>query len=181
MKYIVLDRDGTLIKYIPYLYRPELIELLPGVREVMSYFKDCGYKLFLHTNQSGVSRGYFQMNDVHRCNDRLVDLLDLGKDVFERICISTDLISSCTNYRKPSTLFAREILADYGICNADLVYIGDNETDLQTALNIGCVGIGLFSNSFNLVNFIAQHPNEAILGYNSWLEIKNYFLKLHIE
>jgi D-glycero-D-manno-heptose 1,7-bisphosphate phosphatase len=175
MKCIVLDRDGTLIKYIPYLYQPELIELLPNVREVLCYFKDCGYKLFLHTNQSGVSRGYFQMSDVNRCNEKLIDLLDLGSDLFERICIAPDLESCSNNYRKPSSLFANEIISEYGILNSDLVYIGDNESDLQTALNIGCVGIGIISNSFRLDEFIYSNNGKKLFAYRSWLDIKNHF------
>jgi D-glycero-D-manno-heptose 1,7-bisphosphate phosphatase len=179
MKYIVLDRDGTLIKYIPYLYQPELIELLPNVREVLCYFKNCGYKLFLHTNQSGVSRGYFQMSDVIRCNERLIELLGLGSDLFERICIAPDLVSSSNNYRKPSSLFASEIISEYGISNSDLIYVGDNRSDLQTALNIGCVGIGIISNSFQINEFVSFHRDKKLFAYGSWLDIKNYFIKLN--
>lgn len=174
-KFIVLDRDGTLIKYIPYLSRPELIELMPNVREVLSYFKDRGFKLFLHTNQSGISRGYFKMRDVILCNDKLIELLDLGNDLFERICIAPDLISRLDNYRKPSPLFAKELIAEYEILNSDLVYIGDNSSDLQTAINIGCEGIGIYSDSFDLNEFISKKDSDKIFIYKTWLEIKDHF------
>ena len=38
-KYIVFDRDGTLIKHIPYLFEPNKVELLPTVKESLK-FKD---------------------------------------------------------------------------------------------------------------------------------------------
>ena len=37
-KYIVFDRDGTLIKHIPYLFEPNKVELLPTVKESLKLF-----------------------------------------------------------------------------------------------------------------------------------------------
>ena len=107
----------------------------------------------------------------------MTNWLTLGSDLFERICIAPDLGSCLNNYRKPSTLFANEIISEYGILNSDLVYIGDNESDLQTALNIGCVGIGIISNSFRLDEFISTHNEKKLFAYRSCLDIKNHFLK----
>jgi len=105
MKYIVFDRDGTLVKHLPYLSDPLLIELLPGVKESLTYLKSKGFHLFLHTNHSGVARGYFEIEDVESCNRRMIELLELGEDVFEDVCIATDFPPGKISMRKPSPSF----------------------------------------------------------------------------
>jgi D-glycero-D-manno-heptose 1,7-bisphosphate phosphatase len=177
-KYIVFDRDGTLIKHIPYLFDPDLVELKPGVREALIYFKKKGYKLFLHTNQSGIERGFFNIEDAIACNDKLIELLDLGNTIFEKICIAPNLTELACNYRKPSPLFATEIMEENNITNAQLIYIGDSICDLQTALNIGCVGLGIKSQDSHLADFVLANP--SLKFFDSWIEIKNYFKQINI-
>ena len=45
-KYIVFDRDGTLIKHIPYLFEPNKVELLPTVKESLKLLKSNRFKFF---------------------------------------------------------------------------------------------------------------------------------------
>ena len=71
-KALFLDRDGTLIVDKEYLSDPEEIELLPGVDEALRRALNCDYQLFLLTNQSGVGRGWYSIDDVHACNRRPV-------------------------------------------------------------------------------------------------------------
>lgn len=177
-KYIVLDRDGTLIKHIPYLFNPDFVELEPGVRETLSYFKEKGYKLFLHTNQSGIERGFFNIEDAIACNNKLIELLDLGNTIFDKICIAPNLTELACNYRKPSPLFANEIMEENNITKAELIYIGDSICDLQTALNIGCVGLGIKSKDCNLEDFVLT--NSSLKIFDTWIEIKNYFKQINI-
>ena len=148
-KYIVFDRDGTLIKYKPYLKNPDEVELTPGA---IIFFKNLitnSNKLFLHTNQSGVSKGHFKLSEVKRCNDVMIQLLGFGENIFERICIATELEANNLSYRKPSPLFGETIIKDYKIKKSDLIYIGDNVSDLETAFNIGCQGFGIINNNLN--------------------------------
>ncbi len=149
-KLIVFDRDGTLIRYKPYLYMTKDVELLEGVKEVLKKLKENGNKLFLHTNQSGVSRGYYSLNDVVRCNNKMINILGLGKNIFEKICIAHDYPPNKNSYRKPSPRFGREIIHKYNVNISSLIYIGDNISDLQTAKNIGCLAYGVDSGVKNL-------------------------------
>ncbi|HXY11862.1 MAG TPA: HAD-IIIA family hydrolase, partial [Terriglobales bacterium] len=76
-RYILLDRDGTLNVEKNYLSDPAQIELLPGVVEGLKLLQSRGFGMVILTNQSGISRGYFdqrQLEDIHR---RLRNLLSL--------------------------------------------------------------------------------------------------------
>src|ERR1043165_9799757 len=70
---VFLDRDGTLIEDRDYLHRPEEVVILPGVGKALKQLQDAGFKLILVTNQSGVGRGYFTMEDVEKVHQRLVE------------------------------------------------------------------------------------------------------------
>jgi D-glycero-D-manno-heptose 1,7-bisphosphate phosphatase len=148
-KYIVFDRDGTLINYKPYLSNPDDVKLSNGAKDFLNNLISNSNMLFLHTNQSGVSKGYFKFSQVKSCNDHMIKLLDFKKNIFERICIATELNLSPDSYRKPSPLFGNKILEDYKIDKSDLIYIGDNMTDLETAHNIGCKAYGIINDKLS--------------------------------
>ena len=69
------DRDGTLIQDKDYLSKPEEVELFPGVGAALRRLSEAGFVLFIVSNQSGVGRGYFSLEDVRRVNERLLELL----------------------------------------------------------------------------------------------------------
>lgn len=141
--YVILDRDGTLIRHVHYLCEPAKVALLPGVAEGLRRLRAAGCLLFLHTNQSGVARGLFTLADAVACNDRMIEQIGLGQQVFADICIAPEAPGDPLLLRKPSPHFGRAIMAEYGARPDNLFYVGDNITDLQTARNLGCHGIGV--------------------------------------
>ena len=177
-KAIVFDRDGTLINYIPYLHQPKDVKLIDGVSEVLKLLKSKGFKLFLHTNQSGVGRGYYSLEDVEKCNNEMLRLINLGNDLFEKICIAEDFPPLKDTYRKPSPKFGNEILNEYQIDRSNLVYIGDNISDLETAKNIGCRGFGVNYGTPDLLTKIKARDDIDYPILNNLLEFSD---KLIIE
>ena len=150
VKHIVFDRDGTLIEHKPYLCNPKDVKLLPYVAEGLTKLKAQGYKLYLHTNQSGVARGYFDFEDAVNCNNEMLKLINLGDDLFERICIATDYPPKKNSYRKPSPKFGLELMRQFNISPKKLFYIGDSSSDLETAINLKCYGVGINTGEFDL-------------------------------
>lgn len=142
-KALILDRDGTILKHIPYLHNKEQVQLLPTVRDALSYAIKHKILLFMHTNQSGVGRSLFTLEEVHACNERMIELLNLGVSPFARICIAPEAPDEPSNYRKPSPKFAEEICQDYHLLPSELCYIGDNATDLATAAAARTNAVGL--------------------------------------
>ena len=134
---VFLDRDGTLIESQPYLGDPDRVVLLPGTREALRRARASGVKLFLFTNQSGVGRGYFTIADVEKVNRRMVELLELGDDVFDAVCIAPERPDEPSRYRKPSPLFIQEMLAAHAIPAHAAWMIGDAPTDWEAGLNAG--------------------------------------------
>jgi D-glycero-D-manno-heptose 1,7-bisphosphate phosphatase len=116
-----------------------------------------GCLLFLHTNQSGVGRGYFTLEAALSCNNEMIGQLGLGKQVFAATCICPESPDAAIEYRKPSPRFGWELLAKYGKNTNDIFYLGDNLSDLLTAQNIGCRGVGVNTGVHDLRQKLAAH------------------------
>lgn len=61
---VFLDRDGTLIKEVPYLAAAKQTQLLPGVAEALAGLHRAGAQLIVVSNQSGVARGLLDEGDL---------------------------------------------------------------------------------------------------------------------
>jgi D-glycero-D-manno-heptose 1,7-bisphosphate phosphatase len=132
-KAIFLDRDGVINKEKNYLYKKEVFEFIEGVFESCKYFQEIGYQLIIVTNQSGIARGYYQVEDFHQLtkwmlkyfNDRGIEILDVffcphGPD------------STC-NCRKPKPGMLLEAKEKYNINMESSWMIGDKEADVGAA------------------------------------------------
>lgn len=152
---VFLDRDGTLIRHVPYLCDPSRVELLPTVIEGLDVLIQSGSRLILHTNQSGIGRGYFTADQAEACTREMLRQIGRG-DLFSDTCMSPDVPGGETIYRKPAPRFALEMLAKYSLDVNDTYYLGDSVSDLMTAKNLGGAGIGVNSGLRNLRDDLAR-------------------------
>ncbi len=74
-KAVFLDRDGTIIEDKNYLSDSNDIEIIDGVVEALKKLMDNNYKLVVVSNQSGVARGKFGIEDVEKVNLHLSEML----------------------------------------------------------------------------------------------------------
>lgn len=72
---IFLDRDGTINEDVNFLSSPEQIILIDGSAEAIKEMNELGLKVIVFTNQSGIARGYFTEDDLHKIHARLDELL----------------------------------------------------------------------------------------------------------
>jgi D-glycero-D-manno-heptose 1,7-bisphosphate phosphatase len=146
MKALFLDRDGTLIVDKVYLADPAGVELFPGVATALNRARALGYKLFLFTNQSGIGRGLHTIEDTHRVNARMEELLGLPRPVFDGICIAPEAPGQPVAYRKPSPRFILETLAAHKLDPARCWMVGDSAADISAGLaakiNVAAVQTG---------------------------------------
>lgn len=175
---IFFDRDGTLIKYIPYVSDPQKVELLPTVKASLHRLAEANQLLFLHTNQSGVSRGYFKLDAALSCNKKCVELLDLGDSPFLETCVATEMPGDLSGYRKPSTKFAEQMLAKYGGVGKDVVYIGDSASDLLTAQSCGGLGVGVDTGDGTLrSSLLSKSPESNFPVFDNMKKVTDYLLE----
>jgi D-glycero-D-manno-heptose 1,7-bisphosphate phosphatase len=146
LRALFLDRDGTVIVHIPYLHDPDGVAIIPGVPEALARARDAGFRLYLFTNQSGVGRGLFSLEDVHAVNRRMIELLGLGPAVFDGICIAPEAPDAPSLYRKPSPRYIMETCASAGLDPQRCWMMGDSPADWEAGVAAGvrsaAVGVG---------------------------------------
>ena len=134
---VFLDRDGTLIVEKEYLHRPEDVVIFPGAGRALKQLQDAGYKLFLVTNQSGVGRGYFPIEDVHRVHAHLERELARDGVRLEKIYIAPEHPDAPSRGRKPSPQFLFDARDEFGLDLGRSFVVGDKRIDLECGWNAG--------------------------------------------
>jgi HAD superfamily hydrolase (TIGR01662 family) len=134
---IFADRDGTLIRHVDYLDNPAKLELLPGVRESVHRLIETKIPFFILTNQSGVGRGYFPIERVYACQEKLFELLEIQPTDIAGWCIAPEAPGTTNGYRKPSPRFIQEACTHLNLTPPKCHMIGDTLVDLETAWQAG--------------------------------------------
>ncbi len=134
---VFLDRDGTLVVERNYLKDPALIEILAGVPEALKRLQEAGFALFIVTNQSGIGRGYYTLDDMHRVNARLIAELASHGVRFAKIYFAPEAPEQPSRGRKPSPQFLFDARDEFGIDLSGSYMIGDKIIDLECGRNAG--------------------------------------------
>ena len=114
-KAVFLDRDGTINVDYGYVYKPEDLTLLPGVVEALQLLQRERYLLIVITNQSGVGRGYFTVENVYLFNKLLQQTLKEQGVTITDFFICAHAPEERCNCRKPSPLMVNEAIRKYDI------------------------------------------------------------------
>ncbi len=163
MKAIFLDRDGTIIKNVPYLNDPEKIEFLPYVIESLKILISNGFTLFIVTNQSGVSRGLIKLKELEEIHKRIKEILKKEGIKIKDIVYCPHLPEENCNCRKPKTGLIEVLLKKYKIDLKKSYLIGDKDEDILLAKNMGIKSVSV-SDKINVKpDFIAKNFKEAVL------------------
>ncbi len=142
-KFLILDRDGTINEDRGYVYRIEEMVILPGVVEGLRKFRDAGWKFIVITNQAGIARKFYTLNDMHRFHRHMRGVLgENGIDIeaFQYCPHHPDITGNC-QCRKPKTYLALETAQRFGFKLEDCIFIGDKDSDIQLGLNCGGITV----------------------------------------
>jgi D-glycero-D-manno-heptose 1,7-bisphosphate phosphatase len=99
--FAILDRDGTIIHERHYLSEPSQVELLPGAAAGLRQLRALGFGLVIVTNQSGLSRGFFDWTRLSQIHARLSQLLAAEDVRLDGIFVCPHLPEHDCRCRKP--------------------------------------------------------------------------------
>jgi D-glycero-D-manno-heptose 1,7-bisphosphate phosphatase len=125
-----------------YLSRIEDIEYYPDSIKALQLFQKLNYELFIVTNQSGVGRGYFSLENVYVIHRQIQnDLREHKLEAFKDFAICPHTPADNCECRKPSGKMISDLMEKYHI-NPDLSYmVGDKIIDAEAGRNAGIQGI----------------------------------------
>jgi D-glycero-D-manno-heptose 1,7-bisphosphate phosphatase len=137
---LLFDRDGTLIKDKHYLADPAGVELLPEAGEALSLLFRRGFRLFLVSNQSGIGRGIFSLEDALACNAALAErLANFGVTLTDAVFCPHAPEEQCL-CRKPATGLWEILKERHGLRPESAVMVGDKAEDMAFAVRARLAG-----------------------------------------
>jgi D-glycero-D-manno-heptose 1,7-bisphosphate phosphatase len=143
-KALFLDRDGVINKEINYLYRIEDLIFNDGIFELCQHYQKNGYKIFIITNQAGISRGYYTENDYFILMDWIIFKFSLkGIEIVKvYFCPHHPDISGHCICRKPKPGMIKQAESEYNLDLSRSILIGDKLIDIEAGRNAG-VGLNI--------------------------------------
>lgn len=139
-KAVFFDRDGVINRDYGYVGTLERFEFLPGVAEALATLKSMGYKTVLVTNQSGIARGLYTVDDFDTVTEFMQGQLDLVGAKFDSVYFCphhpnatlAQFRCDCT-CRKPKPEMLLWAQKELDLDMSKSIMVGDHATDLHAA------------------------------------------------
>lgn len=139
MKWIVLDRDGVINEDSDeYVKSPEEWIPIPGSLDAIARLNRGGYRVVVATNQSGLSRGLFDLETLSLMHKKMHDLANEAGAHIDGVFFCPHGPEDKCNCRKPKPGLFQEIMTRMGISLNNVPVVGDSLRDLQAGCSQGC-------------------------------------------
>jgi D-glycero-D-manno-heptose 1,7-bisphosphate phosphatase len=148
---VLLDRDGTLIRNVPFLHDPAKVEILPGVIDGLLKLQAAGLRLAIVTNQQGIGLGYYTVQDFIAVNQRLLRELGARGIRISRIYFCPHSLAEQCSCRKPATGMITRAMREFGVAPEQTFLVGDSDHDMQAGAVAGCQTVRVGETGFGPV------------------------------
>jgi D-glycero-D-manno-heptose 1,7-bisphosphate phosphatase len=136
-RFVLLDRDGTLIVEKHYLSDPEQVELIEGAADGLRRLAARGLGLVVVSNQSGIGRGFFDTTRLAEIHERLLRELRAEGVALDGIFVCPHHPDERCACRKPRTGLALRAAAELGFDPARAFVVGDMASDVALGRALG--------------------------------------------
>ena len=139
MKLIILDRDGVINHDSPE-YIKSADEWIPidGSIEAIARLHREGFTVVVATNQAGLARGKFDLDDLEAMHEKLTSLVEEQGAELGAIFYCPHHPDDKCKCRKPLPGMLDAIEAEFNTSVESCYFVGDSLRDLQAAVSKGC-------------------------------------------
>ncbi len=175
-KVLFIDRDGTLVIEPPIdlqLDSLEKLEFYPGVFQYLARISnELEYDLVMVSNQDGLGTDSFPEDTFWPAQNKIIQAFKNEGVEFTEILIDRSFPEDQAPTRKPGTaMLTHYMKGDYDLGNSYV--IGDRETDIELAKNLGCKSILLNKTENTKADFVTQNWEEIYQWLNQKPRIAN--------
>jgi imidazoleglycerol-phosphate dehydratase/histidinol-phosphatase len=163
---LFIDRDGTLILEPPDQQTDSLekLEFVPGVIPALLELRQAGYEFVIVTNQDGLGTESFPTADYEIPQQKMLDVFASQGITFSEVLVDPHFEHENAPTRKPGIGLVLDYLKSGELDLADSWVIGDRETDLMLAENMGIGGFRIgdgFENWASITHQLVNCPRQS--------------------
>lgn len=137
---LFLDRDGIINVDFGYVHQVKDFEFIDGIFDVCRYAQDMGYEIYVITNQAGIARGYYTIEDFLALTDWMKKEFLKQEVVINDVYYcphhpekgDTEYVITC-KCRKPEPGMILKAAKEHGINLDHSAFIGDKVSDMKAA------------------------------------------------
>lgn len=137
-KAVLIDRDDTIAKDVPYCDDPDKLLLFPGVPASIRRLNDAGYLVIIVTNQSGIARGRFSEDTLSRIHERMLSDIEAGGGHVDDIFYCPHHPDDGCGCRKPEVGMGIAAVKKHHIDVRNSFMIGNSDSDMGFGERLGC-------------------------------------------
>ena len=144
---VFLDRDGTVMEDAHYIKSPDQVRLIPGAAKAVKRINDAKVPAIVVTNQSGLARGIFTLEDYQAVRKHFESLLAAEGAHIDAsyFCPHHPTVTGQCDCRKPGTRMFEDAIRDFRLNPANVAYVGDRWRDVSASKKLGGRGIMISS------------------------------------
>ena len=148
MRAIFLDRDGVINKYpgdTKYVTNWKKFRFLPRAKKAIAKLHQNGFKIFVVSNQAGVSKGIYSQKTLDFITKNMRSAIRKAKGEINEVYYCIHRKEQNCPCRKPKAGLIERAKAKYSINLKQTFFIGDTIRDIETGKRAGLKTILVFS------------------------------------
>lgn len=161
MKAFFLDRDGVINIDTGYVYKIEDFIFENSIFDALNFIQENGFDIFIITNQSGISRGFFTESDFLKLTNWMLAEFDKNGIKIKAVEFCPHLPNDNCSCRKPNTGLVEKLISKFNIDLNNSWIVGDKYSDIELAVN-------------------ANIPNAIFIGKSSLMDNKKVPINLKV-
>jgi len=173
---VFLDRDGTVNSEVDYLNSIKDLRLIRNTAKAIRILNLNRVKVIIVTNQSGISRGIFSIDDLDNVHNELKRRLRRNGAYIDAIYYCPHHPDDGCSCRKPKKGMFEKAANDFTLELNKCYVIGDKSSDIESAHNISAAGIlvrtgygKLEQNKLKEANIMPDHIAKNLYDAVQWI------------
>jgi len=170
VKLVILDRDGVINQdSVNFIKNPNEWIPITGSLEAIALLNQSGFRVAIATNQSGVSRGLFDMATLNSIHDKMHRELAVVGGRIDAIFYCPHAADEHCHCRKPDTGMLEAIGKRFSVDLKGVPAVGDALRDLQAFANAGCQPILVRTGKGEATLAASIQDSDKALPENTWI------------
>ena len=162
---VFLDRDGVINIDYGHVGDKNKLDYIAGALDAIKFLKNIGFKIFIITNQAGIAKDIYNVEDYEECMEKIkkdlavleVEIDDIRYCPYHKDAVISKYYHPDHPWRKPNPGMLVDLIKKWNVNKKNSFLIGDKESDVIAANKVNIQGY-LYDGSISMLDFVKSLP-----------------------